>query len=283
MWKIKHSILFIVFIGFLSRCERILDCNNCVHNTNFSVEENFSFEIDAEGFSSFEIQGINGNIEISGTSGDSLIHILGTRKVKSDSRADAEEHLDLLEVEWLQWNEKILVRTIQPDETHGRSYEVEYHIKLPYIFYSEILNINGNVSIDSMGNSTDIRLTNGNIEINNLEGAQTVDLTNGNIFIDSHCGSSDINLTNGNIDGESTLSKQGVCKIYVTNGNINLDIPQSTSAEFSAKITNGSISTNNLTFSNFQQSKYSVSGILGNGEGEVDLVTTNGTIRVKGI
>jgi len=282
MLKIKNLVLFTIIVGLLFNCDRILNCNNCIDNNDYSAESDFSFTIDVDDYGALEIVSINGNIEIEGTTNDSTISVWGKRIVKSDSQNDANDHLEDLQVEWFTSNERIIVETDQPEDTHGRQYEVQYHVELPIGFDIHLYNVNGNASVDSMESTANINLTNGNVVVVDLIGDLAIDLTNGNIYSECHYGNSDISLTNGNVSHDTDLPSEGECEIDVTNGNIDLEIPTSTSAEFSAKIINGSISTQNLTFSNYEKGKKYVTGRLGEGNGDVDLKTTNGNIKVVG-
>jgi DUF4097 and DUF4098 domain-containing protein YvlB len=97
---------------------------------------------------------------------------------------------------------------------------------------------------------------------------------------------SDLNVTvknvNGNISGKVSMPSNGTVDMSLENGSIELDIPQSTSADFSASLVNGSISAHNLTLKNRVETKRSLQGTLGNGEGLITLRTTNGNITALG-
>ena len=66
------------------------------------------------------------------------------------------------------------------------------------------------------------------------------------------------------------------------NGNITLDLPTNTSAEFSANVNSGSIVISNLVLQSEVITPTSVTGTLGNGEGEISLETVTGDINVSG-
>jgi DUF4097 and DUF4098 domain-containing protein YvlB len=66
------------------------------------------------------------------------------------------------------------------------------------------------------------------------------------------------------------------------NGNLILAIPQTTSAQFSAKTSNGLVNVNNLPLNNAQITSRSVTGILGSGEGTINIEAVNGTVTVSG-
>jgi hypothetical protein len=87
---------------------------------------------------------------------------------------------------------------------------------------------------------------------------------------------------NGKITGKVLVPSSGTVDMSLANGIIELDLPQSTSADFSASLVNGSISVQNLILKNRVESKRSVQGTLGNGEGLITLRTTNGNITALG-
>ena len=95
-----------------------------------------------------------------------------------------------------------------------------------------------------------------------------------------------LNLTvknvNGKISGKVSMPSNGTVDMSLENGSIELDIPQNTSADFSASLVNGSISVHNLTLKNKVETKRSLQGTLGDGEGLITLRTTNGNITALG-
>jgi DUF4097 and DUF4098 domain-containing protein YvlB len=95
-----------------------------------------------------------------------------------------------------------------------------------------------------------------------------------------------LNLTvknvNGKITGKTSVPSNGTVDMTLSNGSIELNIPQRTSSDFSASLVNGSISVQNLTLKNKVETKRSVQGTLGAGEGLITLRTTNGNITAFG-
>jgi DUF4097 and DUF4098 domain-containing protein YvlB len=166
--------------------------------------------------------------------------------VKSESTEDAEAHLKELAVDVQDLTNEILVRTVQPNQSGGRNYIVNYTITLP---------------------------KNMDITVNSLNGRVTLDEILGSVFVD---------LVNGVIDGEVTLPLDGTINMGIMNGSIDLDIPLNTSAEFTAGVTNGNISVSNLELQNRVATSKSLTGTLGDGRGIISLSTTNGEIMVTG-
>jgi DUF4097 and DUF4098 domain-containing protein YvlB len=261
---IKYLTLGIFLLVILSGCNIYAPIDDDIHNNDYSVKEEFSYQITASGQQYLKVEGANGVITVNGTT-ESDLRIRGDRIVASDSYSDANEHLDYLRVEVTTSDEFILVRTIQPSNSHGRTYEVDYQIEVPWFWDVAISQLNGPVHVDL------------------LDGTLWCDLVNGNLELTRHDGSLFSGITNGNFLGEMNLPESGVCDVHLVNGNIDLSIPEETQANLHAGITNGSISIVNLPLQYISQSRSHVSGILGNGNAEISLGTVNGIIMVRGI
>ena len=177
---------------------------------------------------------------------------------------DAEAHLDVLEILVTDEIDEILVQTLQPGNTPGRKYIVDYHIILPGDLETEVTLVNGDIGVQDVQNSV------------------MVDAVNGDVFLSNIFGSAIVNLTNGSIDSTMDLNLNGEISMFTGNGNIDLSIPTSTSAIFSASVTNGSVRTSNLEFDAAVQTNKWLTGRLGIGEGVIDLGSINGHIRVVG-
>ena len=220
--------------------------NGVVDNTDFSAEADFYFRLDLGSHDALRLEGISGEVNIADVAGSDSIVVAGVRRVRSESAQDAEEHLPLLEVSVQDLSDEVLVETSQPEQSNGRSYEVDYEITLPAVMGLDITDINGQVILD--------------------------DIT-GDVQAD---------VVNGQIAGDVTIATGGSLVMSVVNGAITLGIPKSTSAEFSAAIVNGYINVSDLTLYDSQSTTHSLTGRLGAGEGTISLMVTNGTIAVVG-
>ena len=224
----------------------------------------FSFDVEVTNQTSIRLEAINGNVEISGRSDATSVTVSGERQVHSHRASDARRRLDDLQVEVEDLGDEIVIRTIQPRDTDGRNYVVNYTITLP-------------VDLDVAAG-----LVNGNLSVAAIDGFTSINTINGNVTLRDIAGSASVVLTNGNIESEVFLSTDGVIELTTTNGNISLEIPQSTSAALQARVTNGAISLSNLDLSDAESTNRSLSGTLGEGEGAIDLQTVNGNIDVHG-
>jgi len=256
------SILSLFIIVSLTGCGG--DNNGKVGCTDYSAKEPFEYQVTVENQNSFEIHGINGSIDITGTTDSALVKIWGEKIVKAESVAEAEAHLADLEVKVENDQNEVTVRTDQPKGSDCLNYEVVYHVRIPELLKVKIENVNGKVEVDSVKSDVEISLTNGNIHLTDI------------------LGNIDVNLTNGDIFGDVTLPLPGVCEMTIVNGKIDLSIPKSTSAEFSASVTNGDVNVSNLVLNNSNTTKNSTTGTLADGDGTITLRVVNGQISVKG-
>ncbi len=269
MLKINSSIyrhiapfLVLAIALIFSSCTICPNGNDHVDNSNYSASEEFEYEFDVDNRTNFSIDGINGNITITGKTDANKINIKGERKVESESFEDAQEHLKDLQVQINSNDDELFVTTRQPENSDGRNYIVNYKITVPDNFKINLQNVNGNICIDSLNNNIYIVQTNGNICLNEVYGS-----------VETY-------IVNGNISSRMSLPSNGVCRLNTVNGNIILAIPDTTSAQFAANITNGTITISGLTLNSVQSSPHEVTGILNDGNGTIDIDVVNGSIQV---
>ncbi len=253
----KHILNLSILVALLAASIFLMNCagdnptspNNSsdqVSNTNFAAWEPFSVEMSAASHSGLRLEAINGTIVITEVSASNSFKISGEKRVESESTEDAKAHLEELQVEVQDLTNEILVRTLQPKQSGGRHYIVNYTISLP--------------------RNTDV----------------TVNSVNGQVTLNEILGSVFVALINGEIKSKVALPLDGTIDMKLTNGGLELDIPQNTSAKFAATVGNGTISVSNLDLQNRVETSKSLRGACGDGRGTISLSTANGDIRVKG-
>ncbi len=224
-----------------------------VDNTDFEKLESFSFDVVVVNQTQFNLNGISGNVTITGMPGASSVIITGEKRVQSESDEDAQTFLQELTVNVDELPNEVRVETDRPQCNEGRNYIVDYTITLPDFLKTQVNIISGDVTADAMESD---------LVLNNLSG----DITITNIH-----GSADIDMFNGTIEAEVTLPLNGKIDLNTFDGDINLSIPENTSAEFSATVANGTISVTNLDLLNKVETSTSQRGRLGSGQGSISL------------
>lgn len=260
-----HLSLF-VLLAAVSSCVviDIFDDDNEVNDTRFEATASFRHVIAAENRFRLRLDGISGDIDVAADPAATDVTIEGDRTVGSESVADAERHLDNLDVRVETSATEVHVSTIQPEHTLGRSYTVEYRITVPSSFRSTITNVNGSVVV---------RGTSGRVEVTHVNG----DVTLRDVEADV-----DVNLVNGLIDAEVDPPLAGRVELTNVNGNVLLSVPAAISADVTASVTNGSISVSNLSILDPISTSRTLRGTLGAGDGVIELVTVNGNITLRG-
>lgn len=263
MYPKKVSFVFLVILSLLLGCNLFDSNEDTINRTDRRAEASFSYNIPITGQTVFRIEAVNGSITMGGSSTENVV-ISGVKAVGSETIEDAEERLADLEIRVSEGGNTIQVETIQPENTRGRSYTVDYEITLPGNLESVVLQVNGTVFIEGMRADLETELVNGEVELQDIEGSVAVSVVNGNIL------------------SEVALPAGGTLAQSIVNGEIELSIPDTTSADFSASINNGNISLSGLTLENQSITSRTVTGTLGNGNGTINLQVVNGEILVRG-
>lgn len=231
---------------------------------NFSAEKTVESQIPVESHGSVNIEAINGEVVVTGHGGADTVLVTAQLIVESDTKADADLHIDELEILVTDNANEILIQTIQPKNSDGRQYSVEYDIVVPSNFAVITTQVNGSIYMVDMENSVDVININGHIRLSDINGSVAAD------------------VVNGNVTATVTLPVHDTIDLITDNGSIELRIPRSTSAELGASVENGAIHTSNIAFTDLVQTSHWLTGTLGNGEGVIDLNAGNGDISVLG-
>jgi DUF4097 and DUF4098 domain-containing protein YvlB len=236
--------------------------DNDVSHTNHVVTDPFSYGYAVGDQGMLEIDAGNGSVEVVGIDDLGTVTIWGERRVRSESREDAEAHLEDIDIRIDHQRYLVRVETIHPEVEEGRIYEIDYRVRVPRDWVVAV------------------KATKGEVDVSLLDGPLSIDLTDGDAQIDRQVGDVHATLSNGNVVGDLLLMPEGMCDISVANGDIVLGIPHTTSALFSAHVVNGTIDVSELPLDETSHSANEVHGYLGSGEGSIRLEATNGSIRV---
>ena len=240
------------------------DNDNSVNSTDFFAEEPFSFQVDIESQSRLRLEGIRGTVNVTGSPETTSVQITGKRRVESNSARDAEERLKDLDVDVQDGANEVFIKTIQPDDTHGRNYIVTYTITVPQDLEVQLRNITGEVTVHAIHTTVSIMAIAGDIRLDEIFG---------NTFVE---------LATGSIDGHVTLPIDGILNLSTVTGSIDLEVPANTSAQLSANVIAGRISLSGLVLENQNSSSTSLSGTLGDGKGTITLSVMTGNISISG-
>ena len=210
------------------------------------------------------VTGANGSVRIWGVPGAQEVIVDAVRRVRSNSRPDAEAHLVDLQVEVRARPQEFEIKTVQPSQSHGRTYIVDYEITVPAHLLSAVTQGNGSIRLE--GVHADVEVANGN----------------GQVSLVDVVGSSWVSVGNGEISSWTHLPDGGQIVHSIGNGTIFLSVQPQVSATFIAQVGNGTINLSGLDLQQLVSTPRSLHGVLGLGEGVIDLSSGNGQIQVEG-
>jgi hypothetical protein len=234
-------------------------------NADFFASKTFQQDVMVIDNMSLHLDGINGEVHITGQPDASSVRITAEARVGAESFNEAQTGLNQLEVNIMDINGEISIQTVQPNNASGRQYIVNYTLSIPTDLAVSVSLANGHITVTDMEKSIFVVLGNGDVNLAGIDGDTSV------------------NVENGDISGSMYLSAQSEIVISTVNGNIDLSIPTSASAELFLLVDNGIINWGNLDLINVQYTNQSLQGILGQGLGVIDLETVNGNIELMGI
>lgn len=265
-------IIAFVSIGFLMGCTGDISGPKInfsadgfrFSDPDFTAEKTVETEMPVESHSSVNIAAINGEVMVTGHRDVDIVVVSAHLIVESDSQADADRHIDDLEILVTDSADEILIQTVQPKNMGGREYHVEYDIIVPSNFAVTTTQINGSIDIVDIENRVDVWNTNGDVLLSDIAGGVAAD------------------VVNGSIAATVTLPVHETVDMITDNGSIELRIASSTAAVVGAAVVNGAIITSNLSFVDLVQTSHTLTGTLGNGDGVIELWAGNGNINVIG-
>jgi len=234
------------------------------HSGNVEASATFSRTLDLGGQIAVRVTGANGTVRIWGVPGAQEVVVDAVRRVRSDSRGDAEEHLADLQVLVQTWPHEFEIKTVQPNRSNGRTYVVDYEITVPAHLLPTVTNGNGSIRLE--GIHADVEVTNGN----------------GDVALVETTGSSWVSVGNGEISAWTHLPDGGQIVHSIGNGTLFLSVQPQVSATFGAQVGNGTINLTGLDLQQVVANPRQLLGVLGSGEGLIELTAGNGQIRVQG-
>jgi DUF4097 and DUF4098 domain-containing protein YvlB len=216
---------------------------------------------------SFELQNVNGTVEVQGWDRDSVeVHAVKTANVK-------ESDLERVSIEVDAKPSAVSVVTRYP-QNEGVEVAVEYTIHVPHGARVEhIGTVNGTLRIAGVDNIEDLRTVNGSIEVYEGGGAIHAHTTNGNVHLEL------ARLFSTGASGGARRDK-GEATAETTNGSLLLAVPSDTQAELEARCMNGNFSSELPLSLETSLRPREIHGKLGRGGAPIHLHTVNGGIRV---
>ena len=206
----------------------------------------------------------NGRIDVEGVDG-STVEVRAERIARGATDTAAKELLPRIVIKEDVKPDRVTIETERMSGIMiGAGFEVRYHVRAPKNAVVNMTNTNGQVVVNAVSGKVVAHTTNGAVKGTNLTGGVDGQTTNGSVSIDmASIGSAPISLE-------------------TTNGSVTLMLPEQAKASVSASVTNGGINVGSLdNFEVTEKARRRLEGKLNGGGTEVELHTTNGSIRLR--
>jgi hypothetical protein len=206
----------------------------------------------------------NGRIDVDGVDGSTL-EIRAERIAKGATDSAAKELLPRIVIKEDVKPDRVTLETERMNGIMiGAGFEVRYHVRAPKNALVNVTNTNGQVVVNALSGKVIAHTTNGAVKGTNLTGGVEGETTNGSVSIDM-----------------ASLGRERV-SLETTNGSVTLMLPEQAKATVSASVTNGGINVGSLdNFEVTEKSRRRLDGKMNGGGAEVELRTTNGSIRLR--
>lgn len=257
------------------------------------------------------LENMNGSVEVLGWD-QNTVDIKGTKY------AATEDLLRQLKIDMVADPSSVRIRTIRPSDRGNCGARFVIHVPRK-IALDRVESSNGSIRIENINGNARLRTSNGGIrvwsvtgnvdattsnstvEFGQFTGAADIQTSNGRIRAEGVKGSFEGKTSNGSIDvsladidssrpirlrtSNSSINitmenfKNNEIRAETTNGSVNLRMPPDVNAQLRASTSNGGISTDFETKTT-AMSKHHLEGSLGSGGSLIELITSNGSVRL---
>lgn len=236
------------------------------------------------------LQNVNGNVTVETWDRDE-VHLKVVKKVKASSREKAQEGMERFEIAIDSNPDRLRVEARKPRSEDGGwfgwmrgdnvQYQASFHLTVPRRADLDAETVNGGVEVSDLEGRIEVGTVNGRVALRGVAGSADVSTTNGRIEVTDARGRVSASTTNGGIEVALAAVEPGAdMRFSTTNGGVEVRLPRDVRTHLKARTTNGGISTDFPVEVRGRVSK-SIDGELnGGGDGQIEIRTTNGGIRI---
>lgn len=232
--------------------------------------------------STFEAQTHNGSITINGAD-VAECNMTATIVARAATDEEAQELAEKVKVTLVPSGNRLITRIDKPTQLINKSVSVSLDVEVPNQTDLELITHNGSVVLADITGKINATTHNGKVTTENVTGTAVLKTHNGSVTCNEISGDSQLSSHNGSVKAFYSGSASSVCDISMTthNGSIELATPPGYSAQVKASTNNGSINTDLPITVTGKVSKSKLTGTIGTGEGQLQLETHNGSIRIR--
>lgn len=245
----------------------ILSLNGCsLLKKRVEKKENVKYTLIGNDKTSIHIDNINGRINVTNSSDTNGVIKIEAEIIADVKHDEQDKPIDNVKIKIDSAGNDIKIETEINNTSSGmfrknNNAVVNYDIKIPANMKVYTETVNGSITIARINNDIKVETVNGKINVLNCPGKIDIEGVNGSVIcnVDSVTAGINISVTNGDI-------KVGGLK------NVNADV--------SASTIHGIVTIKELEFSELNNERKSVSGILGKGGSQIRIDAVNGRITL---
>lgn len=254
----------------LSACDVVdLDFARAGYTRDF----HYSYPLDPGG--KLSVETFNGDIEVSAWDQNTV-------EISGSKRGPTREEADSLEVAIQHSPASISIR-VQASPVRHNHQGARFFIQAPSSTVLDWLaTSNGAIRVTGGSGPARLRTSNGRIRVTGLGGGLEATTSNGPIFADLEGAGGPVRAktSNGNIELRLPMRLKDEVRAQTSNGDITLRLPEGLDARLSARTSNASITSDFDLRMQGENGRNRVEAVMGKGGPLVELVTSNGRIRL---
>jgi hypothetical protein len=252
-------------------------------STFWSKEVVEEIPIDAAGLARLEAESHHGSIEFVGrTDGGDAANVTVTKRGGGSTPSDAEAALRAIEVkiESAGSDGKRISHGWKTPRSIAWSACVSYKIVAPARLALVATSYNGDITVSKAAGGADLTSHNGAVKAEVSGGPLHVETYNGSIHARYEGGEIRLMTHNGEVEAELGVGQDLRGEITSYNGGITLAVADGVSTDLTCETYNGGISCD-APWQVKKLSRSKITGRLGDGGGQLDVTTHNGSIEIK--
>ena len=196
-------------------------------------------------------------------------------------RVQAElRRADRIDYQVRQDGDTVSVEARQKGRTSGRSPGAHIDVMAPSSSSVELRTSNGTIELSGINKSGTLRTSNGTIIVENMKGDLDAGTSNGAIEVTGFVGSAILSTSNGAITFNGELVSRGRNEMETSNGSVDVTLQGTPSVRLDATTSNGNV-TSKLPILTTSVGENHLAGTIGNGEAELFIHTSNGSVTIR--
>jgi len=208
-------------------------------------------------------------------------HIIVKTTSGSEVRVETElRKADRIDYRVTQDGDTVKVEAKQKGTVIGTSPAANIDVTVPASIILDFETSNGKIEVSGIEGPGTFRTSNGKIALGNVKGDFVARTSNGNIDVDGLEGSVRLDTSNGSIDFRGQLLPGSDNEMETSNGQVMVDLEGEPSVSLEATTSNGTVKSEFPILAT-ETGKGRLVGTLGDGEADLHVETSNGSITIR--